>query len=487
MAAMELKQTLKLAQQLIMTPQLQQAIKLLQLSRLELIETISEEIEINPLLEESLWEGGNEEKEGTADLEPLTAAPSDPTEVRVEGDRAPDDVNWEQYMEEYSSRSLASTYEPREAPSFENFISKEEKLQDHLMWQLLLTKLTDEEERVGSEIIGNIDDDGYLKSTTEEIAESQGTPIESVEKVLAKIQNFDPPGVGARDLRECLLIQLRIHTIQDVVAETIIRDHLDLLEKKNYALLAKKFGVGGEEIRRAVEVITQLDPRPGRQYSSERPQYISPDIYVYKMGEEYVIMLNEDGLPKLRINSLYKDALEGKKNLAADTKEFLQEKLRAAVWLIKSIHQRQRTIYKVTESIVKFQRSFLDHGITHLKPLILKDVAEDINMHESTISRVTTNKYVHTPQGVFELKFFFNSAINRIAGDSIASESVKEKIRKIIQEEDQGKPLSDKKIVEMLKQDNIDIARRTVAKYREMMGILPSSKRKDPFAKLGRR
>jgi len=241
-------------------------------------------------------------------------------------------------------------------------------------------------------------------------------------------------------------------------------------------------GKSNEEIRMALDIITQLDPKPGRLFSGERPQYISPDIYVYKIGDEYVIMLNEDGLPKLRVNSLYKKALEGGKSITADTKEFLQEKLRSAIWLIKSIHQRQRTIYKVTESIVKFQRDFLDQGISQLKPLILKDVAEDINMHESTISRVTTNKYVHTPQGVFELKFFFNSAINRVHGDSIASESVKEKIRKIIQEENRRKPLSDKNIVEMLKTEGIDIARRTVAKYREMLGILPSSKRKDPFA-----
>ena len=486
MAAMELKQTLKLAQQLIMTPQLQQAIKLLQLSRLELIETVSQELEENPVLEDNPWEDRDEDQNSPDAVETDDSSRGDPLEVRAD-ERVPQDINWENYMGEYSSRSLASTYEARDTPSFENFVSEEDDLQDHLLWQLVLSKFTEEEERFGAELIGNINEDGYLASPVEEIAETVGVEPEKLEGILQIIQEFDPPGIAARDLRECLLNQLRIHEIDNPVVKLIVQDHLGLLENKNYLLLSKKIGKNSDQIREAVEIITQLDPAPGRQYSTERPQYISPDIYVYKIDDEYVIMLNEDGLPRLKINSVYKDFLEGKTVIASDTKEFLQDKLRSAVWLIKSIHQRQRTIYKVTESIIKFQRSFLDNGISHLKPLILKDVAEDISMHESTISRVTTNKYVHTPQGVFELKFFFNSAINRVAGDTIASESVKERIRKIIQDEDRVKPLSDKKIVELLKTDGIDIARRTVAKYREMMGILPSSKRKDPFAKLNRK
>ncbi len=486
MSAMELKQTLKLAQQLIMTPQLQQAIKLLQLSRLELLETVAQELEQNPVLEESQYDPEEDSAADFQESEGDVLGKADPDEMRVE-ERAREDVNWENYMDEFSSRSLASTYEAKDSPSFENFLSKEEGLQDHLMWQLLLTRLDEDEERVGAEILGNINEDGYLASSLEEVSESARVPIAAAERVLEKIQNFDPPGVGARDLQECILIQMRILGIDEPLVVDIVRDHMDLLEKKNYVLLAKKMGTTGEEIRRVVEVITQLDPKPGRQYSSERFQYISPDVYVYKLGDEYMIMLNEDGLPRIRINTLYRDALEGKQSLGTETKEFLQNKLRSAVWLIKSIHQRQRTIYKVTESIVKFQRDFLDYGISQLKPLILKDVAEDIGMHESTISRVTTNKYVHTPQGVFELKYFFNSAINRVEGESIASESVKEKIRKIVSDEDHVRPLSDKRIVEILKTDGIDIARRTVAKYREMLGILPSSKRKDPFARMNRK
>jgi len=483
---MELKQTLKLAQQLIMTPQLQQAIKLLQLSRLELIETLTQEIEINPLLEDGgPWETGEDEREAFEAPEPSTFETNEQLQSGgAESDR--EDVNWETYMEEYSPRNASSSYEARETPSFENFLTKEEDLKDHLIWQLRLSRFSEDEEKIGAEIIGNINDDGYLAATIEEIAESTGADIFLVEKVFNKIQNFDPPGIAARDLRECLLAQIRIADIQNPLVEIIVRDHLDLLERKNYGLLARKLGTSQEEVREALEIIIQLEPKPGRLYSAERPQYISPDIYVYKLGDEYVIMLDEDGLPKLKINSLYKEFLEGKKAIAPETKEFLQNKLRSAIWLIKSIHQRQRTIYKVTESIVKFQRDFFDHGISHLRPLILKDVAEDISMHESTISRVTTNKYVHTPQGVFELKFFFNSAINRFEGDSVASESVKEDIRKIIQEEDRRRPLSDKKIVEILKKSGIEIARRTVAKYRELLGILPSSRRKDPFAKTSR-
>jgi RNA polymerase sigma-54 factor len=484
--AMELKPTLKLAQQLIMTPQLQQAIKLLQLSRLELIETLTQEMEINPLLEDGVpWETVEDEKETFEAPESVTFETNEPLEVSgVEPDR--DDVNWETYMEEYSPRSVPSSYEPRETPSFENFLTKEEDLKDHLIWQLRLSRFSGVEEKIGAEIIGNINEDGYLVATVEEIAESTGCELAVVEGVLYRIQNFDPSGVAARNLKECLIAQIKIGDIQNPLVETIVRDHLDLLERKNYALLAKKLSTGQEEVREALEIITQLEPKPGRLYSAERPQYISPDIYVNKLGDEYVIMLDEDGLPKLKINSLYKEFLEGKKVIAPETKEFLQNKLRSAIWLIKSIHQRQRTIYKVTESIVKFQQEFLDHGISRLKPLILKDVAEDINMHESTISRVTTNKYVHTPQGMFELKFFFNSAINRFEGDSVASESVKEDIRKIIHEEDRRNPLSDKKIVEILKKKGIEIARRTVAKYRELLGILPSSRRKDPFAKASR-
>ena len=258
-------------------------------------------------------------------------------------------------------------------------------------------------------------------------------------------------------------------------------DHLKDLEDKKYENIAKKLGVSMDEVITAVSIIREFEPKPGRSYSDEETIYVSPDIYVFKVGDEYEIVLNEDGLPKLRINGYYKDVLSRKDSLPDNVKSYIQEKLKSAAWLIKSIHQRQRTIYKVTESIVKFQRDFFDKGITHLKPLVLREVAEDIQMHESTISRVTTNKYVYTPQGLFELKFFFNSAISSMDGDSVASESVKEHIRNIIKMENKEKPYSDQEIADILRKLNIRVARRTVAKYRESMRILPSRKRRKPF------
>jgi RNA polymerase sigma-54 factor len=252
------------------------------------------------------------------------------------------------------------------------------------------------------------------------------------------------------------------------------------LENRNYHAIVKATGRNPEEIREAIDIITGLDPKPGRQYDEEEIQYISPDIFVYKVEDEFVILLNEDGMPKLRISPFYREALSKDGNVTEQTREYIQGKLRSAAWLIKSIHQRQRTIYRVAESIIKFQRGFFEKGIAHLKPLVLRDVAEDLSMHESTISRVTTNKYMHTPRGVFELKYFFNSSISSFSGGSVASESVKERIRQLVSNEDTQKPYSDKAVVEKLREENIDIARRTVAKYRELLGILPSNLRKEP-------
>ena len=498
--AMELKQSLKLSQQLIMTPQLQQTIKLLQLSRLELIDTIHEEMETNPLLDESGPEmdpGSEDGSKQPSEDQPagdLTQAMESPfLPESPPGMDTPDQheqqtgesFDWEAYNDSFSHKAPYE-FEASEAPSFENFLSKEEDLSDHLLWQLRLSDISDDQMIIGAEIIGNLNEDGYLTSTVEEIAAEVEQTVEEVERVLGVIQEFDPPGVAARNVRECLLNQMRILEIHNPIAEKAVAEYLDLLENKNYALLSKKLHCSLDDIHSALGVITHLEPRPGRLYQTEPPRYITPDIYIHKVEDGFVITQNEDGLPKLKVNSLYREALSGSQAVAPDAKQYIQEKLRSAMWLIKSIHQRQRTIYKVAESILKFQREFFEHGIEHLRPLILKDVAEDISMHESTISRVTSNKYAHTPQGIFNLKFFFNSAIGRSDGDSMASESVKAKIRQVIQGEDPGKPFSDNKIVELLEKEGINIARRTVAKYREAMGILPSSKRKDPFAKTGK-
>ena len=287
-------------------------------------------------------------------------------------------------------------------------------------------------------------------------------------------------GVGSRDLKECLLAQARQLNLKGNEVELIIKDYLHHLEKKNYAAIAKALSLPMDQVIELSKIIFEMEPKPGRSFSSVDTHYITPDVYVYKMNGLYVISLNEDGLPRLKISNFYKNALQGKE-ASSLTKEYIQDKLRSAVWLIRSIHQRQRTIYKVTESIVKHQTAFLDKGLDHLRPMVLKDVASDIGMHESTVSRVTTNKYVHTPQGIFELKFFFNSSIGRGGDSDVASETVKDKIKKMVEAEDVKHPLSDQQIVEMLQAQNITIARRTVAKYREMLNILPSSKRKKYF------
>jgi len=478
--ALELRQSLGLAQQLIMTPQLQQAIKLLQLSRLELVETLYEEMETNPLLEEQV--AGESEEDRTAEdaeVEPAKDV-QDPPEVTVE-EHARDDVDWENYLSEYNTGWSESSGQGRETPSFENITATKTSLYSHLMWQLNVSNLDEQQREIGIHIIGNLDDDGYLDSSLEDISEITGHPVEKVLETLLLIQNFDPVGVAARDMREALLVQARFQNLEGTVVERIIMDHLGDLETKKYDKIAKSLGITQQEVLTAVSVIQGLEPKPGRTYSSEETVYITPDIYVFKVGDEYEIVLNEDGLPKLRINGYYRDIMRNRKSVSEKARTYIQDKMKSAAWLIKSIHQRQRTIYRVTESIVKFQESFFANGITSLKPLVLRNVAEDIQMHESTVSRVTTNKYVHTPQGLFELKFFFNSSISSVHGDDVASESVKEHIRTIIKSENKAKPFSDQSIAEILAKMNIKVARRTIAKYRESMDILPSRKRRNPY------
>jgi RNA polymerase sigma-54 factor len=481
--ALEIRQQLKLSQQLVMTPQLQQAIKLLQLSRMELVDMVSQELEENPLLEEGVET--LEEKEAPeeiADSQEGDPPSEEVKEVVGEGEELAA-IDWQTYLEGYNlGGTTADSYEEDEDhPSYENLLTKKSTLADHLTWQLNLSRLREKERQIGAEIIGNLDESGYLKATLEEISAATGSEIEEVAQVLQFIQDFDPPGVGCRNLQECLLKQVRQMGMDGSLVEVILRDHIAELETRKYPVIAKVLGVTLDEVLGAAKIISNLDPRPGSAYSQEEVHYITPDIFVHKIGEEYVVVLNDEGLPNLRINSFYRSALAGGANIDEKTGEYIQEKLRGAIWLIKSIHQRQRTIYRVTKSIVKFQREFLDNGIEHLKPLVLRDVAEDIDMHESTISRVTTNKYVQTPQGLFELKYFFNSGISTTQGEFIASESVKSRIREIIAGENSKKPYSDQKIVKILRQYGINIARRTVTKYREMLGLSSSTERKRLF------
>jgi len=496
--AMEMRQELKLSQQLVMTPQLQQAIKLLQLSRMELVDLVHDEMLENPILDDEMdlagerdgqreLLGGDEQMisqlEGAGNTETPMEQPvienANQTEVRADA-TAVNEIDWENYLDNYSMAAPMPAYrgDSEELPSLEATLTRPPSLHDHLAWQLKLSDLREEQMVIGLDIIGNIDADGYLKDPPlGDIAADHGVTEEQCEEVLEKIQSFDPVGIAARTLSECMLIQALHDDLADPVVLKIIKSHLPNLEKKNYQAIARDLKVPVEEIIDAARLICDFDPRPGRQYASDDPHYITPDVYIHKVGDKYFVVPNDDGLPKLKISNFYKAAMGN----STQSKDYVQDKLRSAQWLIRSIQQRQRTIIKVTESILKFQREFFDKGIAHLKPLILRDVAEDIGMHESTVSRVTTNKYVHTPQGIFELKFFFNSGISRTNGDDLASEAVKSKIKEIVGGEDNRRPHSDQKIVELLKKGGIDIARRTVAKYREQMGILSSSKRKQMF------
>jgi RNA polymerase sigma-54 factor len=501
--SMEIKQHLKLSQQLVMTPQLQQAIKLLQLSRMELVDMVREELLENPVLEDQV-DTSAEQQKASADLPDAVAAEAaaeriGETETPVshvaddKADSTPElkadsrseeavtDFDWESYLENQASSPPLPASRPNseELPSLESTLTRGTSLFEHLRWQIELSHFMEDEAAVAMLIIGNLTPDGYLDQPLDEIAEEAGVELEFVEDVLELVQELDPPGIAARNLQECLLLQARHVGADDDVLVGIITKHLGNLEKKNYGAIAKDLNQPLEEIYEAAKVIMEFDPKPGRAYTDEEPTYISPDVYIHKVGDKYFVVANDDGLPKLKISDFYRTAMANGNGSKA--KEYIQERLRSAQWLIRSIQQRQRTIVRVTESILRFQREFFDKGPAYLKPLILRDVAEDIGMHESTVSRVTTNKYVHTPQGIFELKYFFNSGIARTDGDDLASEAVKLKIKQIISGEDPRAPHSDQKIVELLADQNIEIARRTVAKYREQLKILSSSKRRQVF------
>lgn len=460
--ALETRLYHKMAQQLVMTPQLQQAIKMLQLSKLELIDAIQQELEENPVLEEDLEsreEGGEEE-----------AAPAQLAEE-----------DWDSYLGGTDFDKPASSYlDKREESSFESFTPQKTTLSEHLLWQLRMSDIDKGWQQIGEALIGNVNDDGYLEISVQEMADSSGSDKEEVEKVLKVIQDFDPPGVGARDLKECLLIQTRILGMGGSIIEKIVSAHLPFLEKRDYKGLAKILDITTEDVMLAVKAISALEPKPGRPFQYETASYIIPDVYVFKIGKDYVVMPNEGGIPRLKLSEFYTKSLH-EMHKGDTSKDYIQEKVRSGSWFIKSIQQRQRTICKVTESIVKFQKEFLDKGVRYLRPLVLRDVADDIGMHESTISRVTTNKYVHTPQGIFELKYFFGCGISCSNGETAASQSVKDMIKKIIEGEDPKKPYSDEAVMDLLKKSGIEIARRTVTKYREAMKIPSSSKRARGF------
>ena len=482
---------------MVMKPQLQMAIKLLQMARTELVEQVQEELKENPLLEDA----GDTDAEHLRDeptdhierigeteqpvAEPVAKEQSEAgKEVPVDG-QPTGEVDWTTFLENSATASVLPALERPdndEMPSAGQMLRSSRSLEDHLMEQLRMARLPKEEEVCAMFIIGSLNSDGYFtEPPLEDVAAECEITMEQAERALKRVQRFDPWGCGARNLQECLLVQAEMKGLDDEVLVKMLTEHLSDLEKKNWDKIAKKLKVDVEDVYDAAKDIQSLDPRPGREFGTEQPQYITPDVYIHKVGDKYFVAVNDDGMPKLRISRYYLETMKDKENKAA--RDYVQERLRSAKWLIDSIQQRQRTIVKVTESILKFQRDFFEKGAGCLKPLILRDVANDIGMHESTISRATANKYVHTPQGLYELKYFFNIGINREGGqEDIASESVKGFIKTLVSGENSKDPYSDQKIVALLKQKHqSEIARRTVAKYREQLGILPSGQRKQSF------
>jgi RNA polymerase sigma-54 factor len=503
--ALEQKLRLKISQRLVMTPSLQQAIKLLQLSRLELEETLSQEIMENPILDvEELPEEGSEgdtsDRSEAATSEESDQSPADESQREAADDPLPTeeesyaDIDVEAFFSDYlgdarhEGPSMAARSPDVEVP-LENVVSASGGLFDHLLWQLHLLSIPDELVTVCEFVIGNLDEDGLLRATDEEIARATGAADEQIHRALAVVRSLDPPGIGARTLQECLLLQVhQLLTSADSEDERellervadILDNHWQDMLHQRWEEIAAAVDCEVAELKPVLDVVHRLEPKPGRMYHNDRNQYIEPDVYVKKHDGDYVITLNDDGLPRLRINSKYARMLEGN-GVDPQVNTYLKEKMRNALWLMKSIDQRQRTIYKVAKSIVGFQRDFLDQGIEHLRPMVLRQVAEDIGMHESTISRVVSNKYMYTPRGLFPMKFFFHSGVDSARGENVSSLVVKERIRKLIEAEDPGKPLSDSKVMKMLQREGIRLARRTVAKYREEMMIPSSDKRKKVF------
>lgn len=484
--ALELRQQLKLAQKLVMTPQLRQAIKLLQLNRLDLTQALQSEIEQNPALEIDLSsDASSEEKDYglSTTVEPESVPAEKEITQPVSQTDAMAETNWEEYANTYETQFSFSREKPQEdAPSQFDFISEKPGLSAYLQWQLAHDELDSGELEIARYIIGNLNRYGFLETSLEEIVEQMGCSFDDADYVLEVIQELDPPGIAARTVVESLKLQLERLGMEDSLSLLIVSKHLNLLESRNYKMLTRVTGRKRSEVIEAVEFIAEnLTPYPGLPYVQETTNYVVPDVYVHKVDGEYVIRLNDDEIPRLKVSSYYQELLDaGSGSTSKESKNYITDKVKSAEWFIKSLHQRQRTIYKVMDSILKFQMDFFERGSAYLKPLILRDVADDIGMHESTISRVTSNKYTHTPQGIYELKFFFSTAIPREGKEALASESIKTRIRQLVQIEDKAKPLSDSAIADKLADQDIKIARRTVAKYREQMKIPPVKHRRSP-------
>lgn len=473
--ALEQRLNLKLSQKLVMTQSLQQAIKLLQMSRLELLDSVNQELLENPMLEEANEydeDAGREAEEAKTKEE----------EARDDFEKAMDQIDvdsyFQDYLGDYQPQYQQGTYDYSDQPPFENIVTRTETLHQSLESQLGLLPLNEKGYRIGLEIVGNVNDDGYLTVGLDEIAEDAQCSEEEVFEVWQAIREFEPRGVASRNLRECLEIQIAYSEWAGTDVETILLDYFELLAKERYKDIMTKLGIDRDQMLEYLEIIKTFEPKPGRAYAPRPPQYIEPDVYILKVDGEYVIQLNDEGTPKLRVSQSYASLAGKARKNDKEVATYIKDKFKSAMWLIKSLDQRNRTIYKVAESLVRHQRDFFEHGVEYMKPLVLREIADDIGMHESTVSRVVNNKFVHTPRGVFELKYFFRSGISSAYGEDVSSLAVKEKIRKLTAEESPNKPYSDATIVKILTREGIEIARRTVAKYREELGIASSSKRK---------
>ncbi len=532
---MSLKLTTQLSQRLVLTPQLRQRIEMLQMTKLELGDLVTAQLTENPVLEElapdeapvapellneSFSENAAESTTGDGislgqdfqlDMRADTGTPLNGTAEAIftatpgDGLTAPDapipsgetvggeseeggevdrerdsfdEVDFGPTFEEYLDPGYRTREtEVKESPSFEQFISSEEGLADHLLWQLRLTATDEIVLEVGEAIIGNLNDDGYLDGTLAEIAALGCWPMETVEKALAVVQQLDPTGVGARNLQECLVLQLQALGFGDGLAATLVRSHCYKLQNHKLPELARELGVLVDDLINEVKVIRQLSPYPGRKYSSRKAQYIEPEVYIEKMDDGYLIRFNDDGLPQLRINSQYRRMMENKET-TKETRDYIKERFRSAVDLLKNIEHRKQTIYRVCERIVERQRDFLDRGVEELKPMMLKDISEDLGMHLSTVSRVVNGKYAHTPQGVIELRRFFSEGMVNDDGEEVSTRIIKLRIKKMIEAEDSREPLTDDRIAAILAAEGQRLSRRTVAKYRDQMRIPGSRERR---------
>jgi RNA polymerase sigma-54 factor len=492
-------------QKLILAPALQQAIKLLPLTNLELIEVINEELTENPMMEleeeaetgppESAAEQASENSEpeaGEAEKAPEEAreaqSPDDDLSLG-ELPKSPDEVEKveaEASFQDYLDDGFRPNFgERREAVSLENTLSRSPSLWDHLNWQAALTFFEPEEREIAQFVIGNVNEDGYLGSPVEEIAKLARAAPGKVEAIRQKIMTFDPIGVASLDLREALLAQMDHLGVRDEIARDIVSRHLLLLEKSDYVQLARILAIPMAEVKNHIEIIRSLNPAPGRKYVEEKTTYVVPDIIVTKEGEEWKVAVNDEGLPRLRISAYYKQLLGKASQNQPEATRFLKDQLKKALWFMRSLDQRNRTIFRVARFIVDRQKDFFEKGLEFIQPLTLIEIAQEIGVHESTVGRVVANKYMETPRGVYSLKYFFHKSLHGDLGEDVSSLRIKDRIRKLVEQEDRNNPLSDIEIGDILAGENLRIARRTIAKYRKQLKILPSHIRKRKFVMEG--